>query len=492
MNFKNWIYHIKFRYSVFFTVFGLLVIHGICQAQMDIEDSLVKIFVTKIRYDYDQPWQVAGQYATVGSGCIIEGQKILTSAHVIADSIFVQVRRAGMPEKFVARVSAVEHECDLALLEVEDSTFFAGSSPVGIGEDPKLRDRVEVSGFPIGGDELSVTQGVVSRVEMGSYSHSGRELLTVQIDAAINPGNSGGPVISDGLLVGIAFQASRAGENIGYMVPPMVIRHFLKNVQDKKVTSFPWLGIKVQDLESRTHRISLNMDTRETGILVTQISYNSSAWDILKTGDILMKIDGIDIASNGSVNFRDRERIWFEHPITMKRIGDKIDLFVKRDGQNMDLTVTLKEYYSRISPERYDKKPDYFFFGGLLFTRLTMNYLKTWGPTWMMRAPNSLLSLLSGPLPRPDDRQIILIQFVLPHQITLGYHSMNNLVLSSINGKKIVVLEDVGNIVDSSEGEFISFECSDSSKIVLDLAGARQAQGELMERFSIPIDRHFE
>ena len=55
-----------------------------------------------------------------------------------------------------------------------------------------VQDAVAVVGYPIGGETISVTTGVVSRIEVTSYSHGATELLGIQIDAAINPGNSGG------------------------------------------------------------------------------------------------------------------------------------------------------------------------------------------------------------------------------------------------------------------------------------------------------------
>ena len=58
-----------------------------------------------------------------------------------------------------------------------------------------VQDAVAVVGYPIGGDTISVTSGVVSRIEVTSYVHGSTELLGVQIDAAINSGNSGGALI---------------------------------------------------------------------------------------------------------------------------------------------------------------------------------------------------------------------------------------------------------------------------------------------------------
>src|SRR5690606_23070094 len=110
---------------------------------------------------------------------------------------------------------AVWHDCDLALLQVEDEGFFDDVPPADIGELPALRDKVSVVGFPIGGEEISITEGVVSRIEVQRYNHSQRHLLAVTVDAAINQGNSGGPVFKNGKVAGIAFQKLTGVDNIG-------------------------------------------------------------------------------------------------------------------------------------------------------------------------------------------------------------------------------------------------------------------------------------
>jgi S1-C subfamily serine protease len=133
-------------------------------------------------------------------------------------------------KKYTARVETVSHECDLAVLRVDDDAFFSGVQPLALGDLPRMGDKVAVYGFPKGGDELCITEGVVSRVEYQYYAHSRAYLLACQIDAAINPGSSGGPVVRDGKIVGVAFQSLRSGDNIGYMVPVPRIQHFLKTL----------------------------------------------------------------------------------------------------------------------------------------------------------------------------------------------------------------------------------------------------------------------
>jgi len=155
-------------------------------AQQNLSKAIVKIYTVYTEYDYDMPWQISKQQGRSGSGCIISGKRILTNAHVIADQRFVQVKRAGEVKKYVAEVEFVAHDCDLAVLKVSDDAFFNGAEPIAIGNLSKMQDKVAVYGFPEGGDELSITEGVVSRVEYQHYAHSAAYLLACQIDAAIN------------------------------------------------------------------------------------------------------------------------------------------------------------------------------------------------------------------------------------------------------------------------------------------------------------------
>jgi S1-C subfamily serine protease len=69
-----------------------------------------------------------------------------------------------------------------------------------------------------GGDNISVTKGVVSRIEPTQYAHGASQLMAIQIDAAINPGNSGGPAIMGDKVAGVAFQNLSGAENIGLVI----------------------------------------------------------------------------------------------------------------------------------------------------------------------------------------------------------------------------------------------------------------------------------
>lgn len=145
---------------------------------------------------------------------------------MVADSTFVLVRKHGSPTKYRAQVEAVGHECDLAILIVESDEFWEGMHFLELGDIPFLQQAVAVVGYPQGGDNISVTKGVVSRVEPTQYVHGATQLMAIQIDAAINPGNSGGPAIMGNKVAGVAFQNLSGAENIGYVSPSFHILFF--------------------------------------------------------------------------------------------------------------------------------------------------------------------------------------------------------------------------------------------------------------------------
>jgi S1-C subfamily serine protease len=173
------------------------------------------------------PWQRRRQFSSTSSGFLLPGKRLLTNAHSVEFATQVSIRLRGDDTKHTARVLAVGTECDIALLAVDDEAFWrVAPEPLQLGALPRLQEQVAVVGFPVGGDTLCVTSGVVSRVEVTNYVHGSAELLGVQIDAAINAGNSGGPVLNEaGECVGVAFQSLKDGdtENCGLCVPLMEI-----------------------------------------------------------------------------------------------------------------------------------------------------------------------------------------------------------------------------------------------------------------------------
>eukprot|EP00700_Malawimonas_jakobiformis_P001081 EC720331.1.p1 GENE.EC720331.1~~EC720331.1.p1 ORF type:complete len:143 (+),score=13.95 EC720331.1:62-490(+) len=100
--------------------------------------SVVKVFTESTSPNYFLPWQNKSQVEKTGRGFAIGGKRLLTNAHVVADSSYVMVRRHGSPAKYTAKVEVVGHECDIAMLSVEDDAFWSGVAPLSTGEIPHL------------------------------------------------------------------------------------------------------------------------------------------------------------------------------------------------------------------------------------------------------------------------------------------------------------------------------------------------------------------
>jgi S1-C subfamily serine protease len=151
------------------------------------ENAVVKVFSTMRRPDVAKPWTKQAPTEASGSGVIIDGKRILTNAHVVAYASQVQVQGNQAGDKISATVEAFAPGIDLALLKLEDESFFNGRPALPRAKSlPQVKDAVFAYGFPTGGTSLSITRGIVSRIEFVSYNYltSG---LRIQIDAALNP-----------------------------------------------------------------------------------------------------------------------------------------------------------------------------------------------------------------------------------------------------------------------------------------------------------------
>jgi len=471
-----------------------LLFPTIVAADDGIKNAIVKLYTVTNSFNYHEPWAMKGQKTLHGSGSIISQGRILTNAHVVSDQMFLQVRRGGQAKKYTAKVEIVGHESDLAIVRVEDSTFFYDVTPLAIGELPETRDYVSVYGFPNGGDKLSLTEGIVSRIEHTKYAHSGAYLLTGQIDAPINLGNSGGPVIKDGKIVGVAFQSLRNDtyENIGYMVPAPVIQHFLEDIEDGIFDGTPDIGIAFQDMENPALRERMLMNKEQTGVLVSRIYPDSPVEGILEIGDVLLSIDGEKIENDGTIEFRKGERTAFYYVMQRKQLQSRITLRILRQGkeQHLNIPLTKPVDFERLVPQRqYDKPATYYIKGGLVFEPLTLNYLMDFGKNWNMVAPLDLLNFYDNGRPQPDRREVVILVKVLADEINIGYHEKKNVIVSLVNGKPVSTIHDLVHAFETHKGDYYVVEDNYGYKITLSRKKTEEAHAKILQNYKISADR---
>ena len=449
--------------------------------------NVVMVEVTSQTWDYRLPWNPGTVSSARGAGFVIDRKRILTNAHVVSGARYLTVQREADPRKYQGKVLFVAHDCDLALLEVEDSEFFSGTSDLPIGGIPELESVVSVYGFPIGGDRLTVTRGVVSRIDYNSYTHSGREShLAIQIDAAINPGNSGGPVMQNDKVVGVAFQGFRGdvAQNVGYMIPTPVIRRFLKDVEDGKYDHYVDIAIRWMALENPAMRGYYHRPNDGLGVVVTDIFAEGSSDGVLEKGDVLLSIDGYAIESDGSVRL-DGQPVQLEEIVERKFAGDTVELEVWRNQKLEKKQITLRpaEMFSMYE-NLYEEPPRYVLYGGLVFQPLTANLMAglVSGADLRLRQTYTLFGQdqLYKETPEP-----VILTTVLPDRSNVYLAGLTGQVVREINGKRIRTLADVLPALElGGERSVIRFE-GDQRPAVLKKKEVDQVMPRIMTQYGI-------
>ena len=461
-------------------------------ASEDVREAIVKVYTVSNSPDYYNPWSMQGPRASSGSGCMIEGNLILTNAHVVGNQTFLQVRKYGDTQRFTARVVAVSHLTDLALLTVDDEQFFEGEPALSLGELPETQQEVLVYGFPMGGDMLSITKGVISRIEHQPYVHSSSVFLAGQIDAAINPGNSGGPVLVEDKIVGVVMAGIPSAQNIGYMVPVPVIRHFFKDIEDGSYDGYPSLGIGMQDMENEGLRKYYQMEPGASGVLINQVIPGSPADGKLQLGDVLVKIEDYPVGNDGTIEFRRNERTLLNYAVQQKQIGEDIILTVLREGNEEKLNINLSRSMKKdrlVPMEEYETLPTYYIYGGLVFCPLTKDLLNIWGSQWSQSAPRELVCHLLSNTPEREDQQIVVLLKALAAEVNQGYQNINSWVVDQINGEKIWNMHDLVEKVENCQEPFVIFEDQWNKKVIIDKEKAMESHYEILDIYRIPFDR---
>jgi S1-C subfamily serine protease len=452
-----------------------------------LERSVVRLTNTSQRADWQTPWNTGRPRVGQGSGFVIDGGLILTNAHVVADSKDLVLHLHDDANPYPARIVALGHDCDLALVQPVDPEILDGLAPLELGAFPTQGDEVLTLGYPAGGRWLSTTRGTVSRIDVISSVHSGGSShLSVQTDAAINPGNSGGPVMHERQVVGVAFQASSRLENVGYFIPTPVVEHFLEDVEDGRYDGFPRLDMFVSNLDSPAARRRAGMGEDETGVRVDFVHPASPAHGVLRPEDILLSLDGEVLANDGT--FRAHEqRLQYEAILDRFHVGEQIPARVLRGGERLELELPLA---ASVYPGRaYESLPHYVVYAGLVFVPLEREYVEVMG---MSKNHDLLWEYAYQQLHSPDETipgRVVMLRR-LDHAVNATVGLSGEVVLDRVNGQAIHSLEDLVQALDGNQDPYQVFEFAYVDHvIVLDRDAAEAAHQDILQLYAVNPDR---
>jgi S1-C subfamily serine protease len=447
------------------SLFSCVLVVALCavanlSAAADVANSVVKVFSTMRYPDMARPWTKQAPSEATGSGVIIEGRRILTNAHVVLYASQVQVQANEAGDKVSATVVAIAPGIDLAVLKLDDESFFDNRPPLARATKlPQIKDAVLAYGFPTGGSSLSITKGIVSRIEFVPYNLAVSG-LRIQVDAAINPGNSGGPAVADDRMIGLAFSKLTGGaDNIGYIIPNEEIELFLKDIADGHYDGKPAMFDDLQTLENTALRDYLRLDKSVEGVVVHK-PYGGDAGYPLKQWDVITHIGDAPIDNQGMVKLGHDLRVSFHYLIQKTARDGRLPLSIVRDGRPQQVSLPVGMERPTLVSDLAGGYPSYFVYGPLVFSRATWQFLP-----FITNSKNPA-ALLTSPLvghaldlPTPELQELVVVSSPLfPHKLGIGYSNPMGHVVTQVNGVHVKSLTHLVALLRDLKDEFVKIE----------------------------------
>ncbi|HTT82514.1 MAG TPA: Do family serine endopeptidase [Rhizomicrobium sp.] len=268
---------------------------------------------------------------SLGSGVIVRADGVIvTNNHVVQGGQNIVVALSDHRE-FKARILLADSRTDLAVLKIDTKGERLPTIDFGDSDKLQVGDIVLAIGDPFGVGQ-TVTMGIVSalaRTQIGASDYQ----FFIQTDAAINPGNSGGALVTaDGKLAGINTAIySRTGEyaGIGFATPANLVRRVVEGALGGGV-KLPWIGADGQPV---TAQIAQAMDlARPEGVLLKSVYPGGPAAQAgLKTGDVILQVDGVDVDDMQGLNYR----------VATRRPGDVVKVRVAEGRQTREVSLAV-------------------------------------------------------------------------------------------------------------------------------------------------------
>ncbi len=414
--------------------------------------SIIRVNVTSTPYNFSLPWQKRQANNRRGLGALLKDQHILVTAELVQDASYIEFELASTGKKITAQREMIDYEANLAVLKpAEDAgDFFNGMIPLELEDAAKPGDKFEAWQFEENGTPVS-TEITFSKAEVSNYFLENSWFLTFEATGTVQyrSGSFTLPVIHDGKLLGMLLTYSAKDQN-SEILPFPVIRHVLDDAAAEPYEGFPNFGVKFAPTLDAQLRGYKKLNGHEGGVLVTSVNPATSAGAAgVKAGDVLLEVAGHPIDARGNYQDKDWGLLAMGHLVKgNSKIGDVLPIKILRDGQLMDLSVTLKrkaasEYL--VDPYMFDRGPRYVVQGGLLFTELTQTYLEGAGKEWRDRAPFKLVYAIANPekYEKEGRRKLVFLSGIIPSESTIGYEGLGGLFVTKVNGIDIKDIKDL-------------------------------------------------
>lgn len=326
---------------------------------MDKINSVLSIRVTKAIYRADRPYLLPGDKETSGSGFIIDIEKglVVTNAHVVANAISISGRSSVTGRKDLSlELLGICREKDVAICKISSADIPLITSGLSSQEISKLNlnfvDSININpgdpvislGYPLDSENIKMTTGVISGIvssteitntslsNLNEVEDSYRRFPSyIQISAAINHGSSGGPLLilknNEYVVIGITAGGYEKAQNVGYAIPSRTFLAVYNELINNPVVKMPTLGLEW----CKTNRELMKKQTGSSstyGIYVRKV-YPDSCFDLLKKGDIIRRIDYVDI--------------FWDKKIDISSLDETLNIALENKKKREDEIIELKK-----------------------------------------------------------------------------------------------------------------------------------------------------
>lgn len=469
---------LHFKFLILICGFAVLCIAGTSvkageeQMREAMKESIVYLEISSYGYDQIRPWKNTDVQQKSGVGCAAGPYQVITPAWNLTDAKLIKAKVSGQNEYIPATIKTIDYEVDLALLELDTNALKKPLKPIRFGD--KFQRGTKLNYYWLNANcEITTGQGYMDRVEMMHSTVSYAYFLNL-IVTNTSQETGAGQVFCDGANpTGISCWSK--GESETGLIPAVIINSFLARAKDGSYPGVPAVGFTTEALLDPAMRAYLKMPaTIKNGVQVVSVYTIGTGCDSLKENDVILAIDGKEIDAYGKFQHQAYDRIMFHDLITSHKVGDDIVFDIWRDGAKQKLHVEAKKFdvgEMLVPYYEYGQQPEYVVTGGFVFQKLTRPYLANWGKDWEGKVTPHLLHYFKDMAFKPtvQRREIVILSYVLPAQINVGYTDLSQIVVSKFNGMPISRLSDIvkaQKLNPASKYDVVEFELDNPTVVI--------------------------
>jgi S1-C subfamily serine protease len=448
-----------------------------------LSQQVVSLTITWQTWETAQPWSKTSPSSRKTQATVVstaKGPALLTTAQMVDNATLLRATKNGDPNESLAHILYVDREANLALVTVDDASFYDDLSTVRFAKKPSAEGDVVIARWRE--NQFESTQGRIARASVIDSATGVLDQISLRVTSDLSGGGWSEPVFVNNALVGVTTAA--AGSELT-VLPSDFVASWLGEVA-KTGSVRPWpgsLGLGVQEIRSPYLADWLGL-TETRGVMVLKVAQGSSACGTLKRGDVILAADGQPLDGDGNLRHPLYGLLHFEHLLSLRHVGDTLPLSILRDGKPMEISLTMRAYNGGhwLIPVDQIGAPGYLMAGGLVFREFDESYPSR-------SAELRIVSQLQRTAQTTNRRRIVVLQSVLADTYNLGYHGFGDLPIRMVNGQEIDSLVDVVEALKAPVDGYHVFTLIPNlriAEIVLDAATFDDATLRIAESYGIP------